>query len=172
MLDCPYCDQPVIEGADECDSCGHPLNDTHLPSPQSEVELGLLTDRLAIGQNRWPLVISPTMPVRECLRLLVDNRIGCLLVVEKGELIGIFTERDVLQKLNDRAVELADRPVSEFMTRNPQSLPATAKIAFAVQRMDQGGFRHVPITGSDGRPVGVFSVRDILGYLTRKMAEA
>ena len=172
MLDCPYCDQPVIEGTDECESCGHPLTDAHLPAPQSEVELGLLTDRLAIGQNRWPLLISPTMPVRECLRLLVDNRIGCLRVVENVELIGIFTERDVLQKLNDRAAELADRPVSEFMTKNPQFLPATAKIAFAVQRMDQGGFRHVPITGPDGRPVGVFSVRDILGYLTRKMADA
>lgn len=172
MLDCPYCDQPVIEGSDECESCGHPLNDTHLPTPTSEVELGLLTDRLATGQNRWPLVISPTMPVRECLRLLVDNHIGCLLIVEKGDLVGIFTERDVLQKLNDRAAELAERPVSEFMTKNPQSLPATAKIAFAVQRMDQGGFRHVPITGPDGRPAGVFSVRDILGYLTRKMAEA
>jgi len=171
MLDCPYCDQPVIEGSDECDSCGHPLNDQHLPTPQSEVELGLLTDRLATSQSRWPLLISPTMPVREALRLLVDNRIGCLLIVEKGELVGIFTERDVLQKLNDRAAELGDRPVGEFMTQNPQSLPATAKIAFAVQRMDLGGYRHVPITGTDGRPAGVFSVRDILGYLTRKMAE-
>ena len=58
------------------------------------------------------------------------------------------------------------------MTKNPQSLPATAKIAFAVQRMDLGGYRHVPITGTDGRPAGIFSVRDILGYLTRKMAES
>ena len=171
MLDCPYCDQPVIEGSDECESCGHPLYDTHLPTPETEVELGLLTDRLATSQSRWPLLISPTMPIREALRLLVDNHIGCLLIVEKGELVGIFTERDVLLKLNDRAAELADRPVGEFMTKNPQSLPATAKIAFAVQRMDLGGFRHVPIMGSDGRPAGVFSVRDILGYLTRKMAE-
>ena len=58
------------------------------------------------------------------------------------------------------------------MTKDPQSLPATAKIAFAVQRMDQGGFRHVPITGPDGRPASIFSVRDVLAYLTRKMAEA
>ena len=54
MLDCPYCDQPVIEGSDECESCGHPLYDTHLPAPQSEVELGLLTDRLVTSQSRWP----------------------------------------------------------------------------------------------------------------------
>ena len=98
MLDCPYCDQPVIEGSDECESCGHPLSDSHLPTPENEVELGLLTDRLAASQSRWPLLISPSMPVRECLRLLVDNRIGCLLVVEKGELVGIFTERDCAAK--------------------------------------------------------------------------
>ena len=125
----------------------------------------IASEEQSAGGRRWVLALRVGQQ-------LLQFRIGCLLVVEPGELIGIFTERDVLLKLNDRTAELADRPVSEFMTKNPQSLPATAKIAFAVQRMDQGGFRHVPITGPDGRPVGVFSVRDILGYLTRKMAEA
>jgi len=91
-------------------------------------------------------------------------------VVEQGKLVGIFTERDVLMKLNDRAAELGDRPVSQFMTETVQSLPATAKIAFALHRMDLGGYRHVPIVDDEGRPIGIFSVRDMLNYLTRKMA--
>jgi CBS domain-containing protein len=56
------------------------------------------------------------------------------------------------------------------MTKNVQSLPPTAKIAFAVHRMDQGGYRHVPVIDENGKPLGVFSVRDILRYLTKKMA--
>ena len=170
MILCPYCDHEVIEGADECDECGQPLTDLHRPLPASEVELSLLTDRLYSYTSKRPMVISPTMPVREVLRLLVDNRIGCLLVVEQGKLVGIFTERDVLMKLNDRAAELGDRPVSQFMTETVQSLPATAKIAFALHRMDLGGYRHVPIVDDEGRPIGIFSVRDMLNYLTRKMA--
>lgn len=170
LIPCPYCDHEVIEGADECEACGQPLTESHLPVPATLVERSLLKDRVKILQSRQPLVVSPTMPVREVLRLLVDNRVGCVIVVEKGAVAGIFTERDVLLKLGDKATEQGDRPVSDFMTTTVQSLPPTAKIAFAVHRMDMGGYRHVPIINSDGQPVGMLSVRDILNYLTKKMS--
>jgi CBS domain-containing protein len=110
------------------------------------------------------------MPVREVLRLMVDNRVGCVVVAEQGKIAGIFTERDVLLKLGEQASEVGHKPVSEFMTTAVDTLPPTAKIAFAVHRMDQGGYRHVPVVNDQGEPVGIFSVRDILAYLTRKMA--
>jgi CBS domain-containing protein len=56
------------------------------------------------------------------------------------------------------------------MTAKVESLPPTAKIAFAVHRMDLGGYRHIPVVNADGEPTGIFSVRDILAYLTRKLA--
>ena len=56
------------------------------------------------------------------------------------------------------------------MTTNPESLDRSAKVAFAVQRMDLGGFRHVPIVDEEKRLTGVISVRDILHYLTEKMS--
>jgi CBS domain-containing protein len=170
LLPCPYCGSDVIEGADECEACGQTLTDTHLPIPATPVERALLADRVKIFQGRSPLSVSPTMPVREVLRLLVDNKIGCVIVLEKGQTVGIFTERDALLKLSENPQDWADKPVSEFMTANVLSLPPTAKIAFAVHRMDQGGYRHVPIVDDKGQPAGIFSVRDILGYLTRKMA--
>jgi CBS domain-containing protein len=170
LLPCPYCDADVIEGADECETCGQPLTDASLPVPATHVERALLSDRVRLFQGRTPLVVSPTMPVREVLRLLVDNKVGCVLVVEKGKLAGIFTERDVLLKIGERASELGDRPVSEFMTVNVQSLPPSAKIAFAVHRMDLGGYRHIPVVNSAGEPTGIFSVRDILAYLTKQLS--
>lgn len=170
LLICPFCDQEVIEGADSCDACGQPLTEWHLPAPATAVERALLTDRVRQFQGRKPLVVAPSTPVRDVLRLLVDHRVGCVLVEEGGKPVGIFTERDVLLKLGDKAAELGGRSVSEFMTSKVESLPPSAKIAFAVHRMDMGGYRHVPVVNEQGRTVGIFSVRDILSYLTRKLA--
>lgn len=170
LIRCPYCNAEIIEGADRCEQCGQSLSGMHLPVPASEVELALLTDRVSIFQGRPALVISPTMRVREAIRLLAYNRIGCVVVVEKGQIAGIFTERDALLKVNDRVEELGDQPVSEFMTTRVETLPLTAKIAFAVHRMDSGGYRHVPIVNDKSEPIGLFSVRDILNYLSRTMS--
>ena len=98
--------------------------------------------------------------------------LGCVVVAEHGKISGIFTERDVLLRVGEKAAEYGDRPVSEFMTSKVDALPPAAKIAFAVHRMDQGGYRHVPIVNDQGEAAGIFSVRDILNYLTRKLAKA
>ncbi len=172
LLICPYCDHDVIEGADECEACGQPLTQFNLPVPASALERALLTDRIKLFQGRQPLIVSPTMPLREVLRLMVDNKVGCVAVVEKGKLTGIFTERDVLLKIGARAAEVGNQPVSEYMTAQVESLPPTAKIAFAVHRMDLGGYRHIPVTNAEGEPTGIVSVRDILAYLTRKLSMA
>jgi CBS domain-containing protein len=170
LLPCPYCGHEVIEGSDECDACGQPLTESHLPVPATKVERALLKDRVTVLENRQPLVVSPSMPVREAIRLLADNKVGCVVVCEQSKVVGIFTERDVVLKLADQAAELGDRPVSDFMTSKVESLPPTAKIAFAVHRMNHGGYRHVPVVNDQGEVVGIFSVRDILSYLTKKLS--
>ena len=73
--------------------------------------------------------------------------------------------------LNTEASALGDRPVSGFMTAPPETLEPDAKVAFAVQRMAVGGYRHIPIVGGGGELGGIVSVRDILRYLTDKMGE-
>jgi len=55
------------------------------------------------------------------------------------------------------------------MTPDPQTLPCDAKVAFAVQRMDVGGYRHVPLVAPHGVVSEIVSVRDILKYLTDRM---
>src|SRR5262245_12543327 len=127
LLPCPYCDHEVIEGADSCDACGQPLTESHLPVPATTVERALLTDRVQLFQGRQPLVVAPSTPVRDVLRLLADNKVGCLLVVDHGKTVGIFTERDALLKLGERAAELGGRAVAEYMTGQVESLPSTAK---------------------------------------------
>ena len=59
LLPCPYCGSDVIQGTDECESCGQTLTDTHLPIPATSVERALLADRVKLFQGRAP---SPFLP--------------------------------------------------------------------------------------------------------------
>ncbi len=78
---------------------------------------------------------------------------------------GIFSERDLLTKVGERYNEVKSRPVSDFMTADPETLGPDATVAFALNRMDVGDFRHIPIV-REGRPESVVSVRDLLCYLS------
>ena len=170
MTDCPHCGSENIKGADDCAECGQPLVDSHLAPPQNEVERSLLRDRISVLAPKKPVTAVATTPVGDVLRLMVEHGIGCVVVVDGDRPIGIFSERDALGKIGADAADVTARPVSEFMTANPQTLVASAKIAFAVQRMDLGGYRHLPIVGGKGELVGIISARDILRHLTEAMS--
>jgi CBS domain-containing protein len=174
MIVCPLCSAENIEGADLCEECGQPLADLHLPNPATPVEQSLLRDhvRTLIKEEKLPISVLPSRPVGEVLELMVAKGIGCVLVVEDGKPVGIFSERDALLKLNVEAPQLAARPVSEFMTPHPQTLKSSAKIAFAVHNMVLGGYRHIPIVDDEGHAASLISARDILRYLAREIAAA
>lgn len=170
MPECPFCGTDNIEGADHCDQCGQSLMNLGLPTPASGLERSLYKDRIRSLWPRKPVTVGPNTPVSEVLKILVNNTTGCAMIVEDGKIVGIFTERDALLKLNTQASELGAHPISEFMTANPQILSVDDKIAFAVQRMDLGGFRHVPLVDEHGQLAGVISVRDILQYVMQKIS--
>jgi len=169
MIICPFCSAENIAGVDECEECGQSLSDSHLDAPASEVEEHLLNDHIQVLKPKKPFAVAPDASVGEVLKLMVANGIGCVMVADGDKPVGIFSERDALLKLNTEASELSGRPVSEYMTANPETLEDSAKIAFAVQRMDLGGYRHVPIVSEDGDMQSIISVRDILRYLAEHM---
>ena len=172
MIDCPSCGTENIPGVDECSECGQSLSDLYLQTPESELEQNLLTDRVSVLDPKQPITIGPEMRVGDVLQLMVDQNIGCLIVAEDGKPIGIFSERDALMKINVEVSQYGQRPVSDFMTPEPQTLAANAKLVFALQRMDVGGYRHLPIVDDDGRLTGIVSVRDILQYLAKAVTAA
>ena len=117
-------------------------------------------------QPRQPIAVAPGTAVGDTLNRMMAGSQGCAMVVDGDNVVGIFTERDALLKLNVDAGRLSQEPVSSVMTADPIMLEAKNKIAFALYKMDVGGYRHVPIL-TDGRLTGIVSTRDILGYLTR-----
>src|SRR3954454_6881151 len=166
---CPYCEAENIEGADECDKCGEGLTHLSRRIPGSSVEADLLRDRIERLWPKSPSTVTPQTTVGEVLKRMVDKRIGCVMIVDAGKLVGIFSERDALMKLNADAPKFLSRPISQFMTADPVTLETSDKIAYALHKMNVGGYRHMPIL-FQGKLAGVISIRDILRYLTERIA--
>jgi CBS domain-containing protein len=169
MILCPACGSENLDGSDLCDQCQHSLTDLSRPQASSAVERGLMKDRIEVLQPRPPLAVRPETPVGEVLKRMIAERMGCAVVTDESRrLLGIFTERDALMRLNVDAAKLAHKPISSLMTVNPATLRARDKIAYALHRMNVGGFRHIPILDDDEKLVGVISIRGILAYLTER----
>lgn len=128
-----------------------------------------MKDRVEDLAPREPFVVAPGTPVGQVLRQMVARSVGSAVIVENREVVGIFTERDALCRLNEDAARLADRPVSEFMTSPVETVGLKDRVAFALHKMDLGGYRHLPVLGEEGRINGVISVRDILNHLLRAL---
>ncbi len=172
MSTCPMCGAEFIEGTDDCEQCGNSLTDTFSPRETISEAEGLLIHRIRELKPAKPFCVSPDTPTGKVLRTISEQRIGCALVTDQQQhLLGIFSERDALMRLSVDYRDALDKPISDFMTPEPHTLRAKDRIVFAVQRMDLGGYRHVPIVDNDGKAVGIVSVRDILSYMTENLSD-
>ena len=117
-----------------------------------------------LSYPKCPPRVGPGASVAEALAAMAEERVGAVLVVEGGKLVGLLSERDVLTKRLYEGQDL-DRPVRDFMTPDPECLTPYDSIAFALNRMAQGGYRHVPLTNANGDPVGLLPMRDVVGYV-------
>lgn len=122
---------------------------------------------------RAPVCVAPAASIRHTIDDMNERRTGCVLVVEPDDrLVGVFTERDVLTKIVGRDIDLDATPVSDVMTADPECLTLDDGIAYALNMMSVGGFRHIPLVDADRRPTGVVAMRDIVDYIVDMFPEA
>jgi CBS domain-containing protein len=126
-----------------------------------------MEDAIAVLRPQPPVTVRPTATVSDAVQLMLSRDIGALLVVDDaGKLLGIFSERDLLTKVAGLVDDFGTRPVRDFMTANPEAVRDSDPLAFALHKMDVGGYRHLPLV-RDGIPVGMISVRDLLRHITQ-----
>ncbi len=111
-----------------------------------------------------PLRARPDDTVQDAAKRMAEACCGSILVCDGEKLAGIFTERDFLNRVVGDARE-ADVPVRDVMTSDPTTIRDNASVQAAIEMMEDKGFRHLPVIGVDGRPVGVMSVKGIMHYL-------
>jgi CBS domain-containing protein len=125
---------------------------------------GILGSSIQDLAPRTAVCVREDVSVRDAVRLMLEREIGALLVVRDGRAVGIFTERDVLRRVALSGLDLS-RPVSSVMTEDPETLALNDGIAFALNKMIVGGFRHVPIVDANGFPQAVLSLREVVSFI-------
>jgi CBS domain-containing protein len=138
-------------------------------STAGSFDASLLHEPVSVLRSRRPLVLSMASTVTEAMRSMQDGHTGCVLITDDGtvdsKVTGVFTERDVLFRIVDRGRNPAQLPLQEVMTPDPETLSVRSTVAYALNKMSVGGFRHIPVVDDEHRPAFVVSVRDVVEFL-------
>jgi len=111
-----------------------------------------------------PLRIGPGQTVAEAVEAMRQEGVGCVLVCEGERLVGIFSERDLMRRILAEGKPLTT-PLRECMTPDPVVVRRKEPVGAAVRRMEEGGYRHLPVVDEAGLLVGGLSVKRIVHYL-------
>ena len=118
-------------------------------------------DLLRMKGERPLFVTSPAMTVLEATKMMNDERIGALLVMHDGRLVGMFTERDVLQRVVGELRSPAFTPVRDVMTEHVVCCSLGTAVEEVSDLMRRRRIRHVPVVDGDGSVVGLVSIGDV-----------
>jgi CBS domain-containing protein len=110
--------------------------------------------------------VGPDTPVAECVRTMTAEKIGALIVMDGERLIGIFTERDALNKVLAAGLDPISTKVSEVMTKDPYCIPPTTTVGEAMELVTKRRFRHLPIV-ENGKVLAVVSSGDLTHWLVK-----
>jgi CBS domain-containing protein len=112
-------------------------------------------------EKRKLVLGTPDMSVAKAAWMMKKNKVGAVLVVEQGRLVGIFTERDAVYRVMALGLPPDTTVLRDVMTREPMSVGPDESLGTAMLLMHEHGFRHAPVI-EDGRPIGVVSARQAL----------
>jgi 2-oxoglutarate/2-oxoacid ferredoxin oxidoreductase subunit beta len=137
----------------------------------SAVEHGLDSVMLSQLSPASPITVRENSSLASVIARMRANNIGSILIVdEAGKLAGLFTERDVLNRVACQVEDLEAVTIAKFMTSKPTVLKEDTTIAHGLNLMALYGFRHLPLVDAENRPVGVVSFRDVVSYIERWFA--
>jgi predicted transcriptional regulator len=113
--------------------------------------------------------LLPTLPttvglgfhatVRQAIDMMREKQLSCVLVVEQGRLVGVFTERDVVTKVAATPLDVDRVPLRDVMRSDPECLRLDDVLIDALHQMYLGDYRHIPVVDEQGRPVALVSMQ-------------
>lgn len=119
-----------------------------------------------------PAVCKLGDTVAQAADIMVEHRCGAVLVMSKDEIRGIFSERDVLNRVVAQRRDPEKTLVSEVMTYPVQTVRDDAGFESALRIMMRRHYRHLPVIDAQGRPIGMLSIRRIMGYHADNLKQA
>lgn len=133
----------------------------------------ILEERLRVLSRRQPVTVGPRTTLADCVRAIQRTGTSDSVFVcdPDGRLIGVLTERDIFGRIVAGGVDLGGR-VESLMTSEPRTLDLDQTIRDAIDLMQTGRYRNVPIVDEGGHLVGVVRQSDIIKYLAESFPEA
>jgi CBS domain-containing protein len=164
MASTEYEDVEVLEGDEEEPEVGR----------HTDVGRMLLLTRVAEVMRRTaPVSLSTEVTVGRAVETMAKKKVSAVMVVEARKprrLVGIFTERDFLLR-SGTTRGLSRLPLKKVMSRDPERLRPKDSVAYALQKMSVGRFRHVPVVDDQAVPVGMITTRDLIDFLVELCPE-
>jgi CBS domain-containing protein len=133
---------------------------------------GVIDEKLKVLPRRDPLTVAPGTSLQACLeRIREAGTADSVFVIDAaGRLLGVLTERDIFARLVGPGADL-EQPVERLMVDHPNTLHLDEPVRRAVELMQTGRFRNVPLIDDDGVLVGVVRPVDVLKYLAEAFPE-
>ncbi|WP_297093288.1 CBS domain-containing protein [Thermococcus sp.] len=132
-----------------------------------------MAPRIAVGQvvKRKAVIVKPGDTVHRVARILSKNKVGSAVVVKGDEIVGIITDRDILDKVVAKGRDPKTVKVEEVMTKNPITIEDDYEVQDAIDKMMDKGIRRLLVTRL-GRPIGFVTAADLLAALNTYSSEA
>ena len=121
-----------------------------------------ITDMPEFKDKNEVLSMDKNDSLCDAVDAMCKARVGSVLVTDKGKLVGIFTERDLLRRVAGCRLELDKIKLSEVMTSDVKTAHPNDKVVDSMRRMSQGRFRHLPVIDDKGELVGLLSQGDFV----------
>ena len=142
-----------------------PLENYDTKTPEDPLEQALVEQEVEAIRHEPFSIIAPETTIKEAIEKLSGLHIACLLVEDKGKLVGVLSERDILQNVAIEFEQIQDEPVSSVMTDEPIYVYETDAAVKALSVMAICGYRHVPIVDLNDNLTGIVSPQRVVEFL-------
>jgi CBS domain-containing protein len=120
--------------------------------------------------NRVLFSVHENESVAAVARQMADYHVGAILVMNRGELRGVFSERDIMHRVVLQKLDPDSTPVHSVMSTNLETIEDSASVEQAMEAMHRHNCRHLPVT-RDGQVTGFLSMRDLMDFLLARQTE-
>jgi CBS domain-containing protein len=142
-----------------------PLENYDPPIYDDPLEQALASDLVTAIQSNPFSSIPPETTISDAINTLNENEIACLLVEENGKLLGVFSDRDILNKVALEYSDIKDCSVRDVMTTDPVYVFDNDSASASLYVMAVSGYRHVPVVDLEHQLVGIISPQRVVRYL-------
>jgi len=124
----------------------------------------MITVKQALTPSFYTLDKSVT--VKDAAIEMTKLKIGMVIIAENKQILGVFSERDIMVKIVAEGLNPETTPIEKVMTKKVMTVEMDQQLVEAWKIMQRGNFRHLPVIDQNGDPVGILSVKDILNLLS------